>query len=185
MKKSIYLFILMLLASVVFAQTPPAPPAPQTTATTQPSTAGKTLPELLNWMMGEWEGEGTSRAEQQFIGKLSVIPELDSTALLIHRESTTKEGLTGGLKELMIVGYDGTTKKIVATLYDNKNVIGLFVGEYKTNEIVFSAANLQQGYISRFSFKQMPDGGVAFVKEGATPGKEVSKQAEINFKKKS
>jgi Protein of unknown function (DUF1579) len=189
MKKSIYIFILMLLASVVYAQTPPAPPAPPSAQTTPPpptGTSGKTLPELLNWLMGEWEGEGTSRSEKEFIGKLSVIPELDSTALLIHRESTTKEGLTGGLKELMIVGYDGTTKKIVATVYDNKNTIALYVGELKANtELVFNSATAQQGYVSRRTFKTMPDGTLVFVVEGASPGKEVSKVVEINFKKKS
>lgn len=183
MKKSIYLIILMLFASVVYAQTPPAAPAqPEPAAAT--STSGKTLPELLNWMMGEWQGEGTSRSEKEFIGKLSVIPELDSTSLLIHRESTTKEGLTGGLKELMIIGYDGTTKKIVATIYDNKNTIGLYVGELKTDEIVFTQAYLQPGYVSRFSFKLMPDAGMIFVREGSAPGKEISKSVEINFKKK-
>ncbi len=180
MKKSIYLITLMLLASVVYAQTPPAQPTPPAA----PSTPGKTLPELLNWMMGEWEGEGTSRSEKEFIGKLSVIPELDATSLLVHRESTTKEGLTGGLKELMIIGYDGRTKKIVATIYDNKNTIGLYVGEVKTNEIVFNFANAQQGYVERRTFRLMPDGSLYFVGEGAVPGKEVSKVVEINFKKK-
>ncbi len=182
MKKIIYLFVPSLLASMVYAQTPPSGPSAGTPSS---STSGKTLPELLNWMTGEWEGEGTSRQEKEFIGKLSVIPELDSSALLIHRESTTKEGLAGGLKELMIIGYDGRTKKIVATLYDNKNLIDLYVGELMPNEILFSCASCQQGYISRFSFKQMADGGISFVKERADPGKEASKVTEINFKKKS
>ena len=96
-----------------------------------------------------------------------------------------KKDLAGGLKELIIVGFDGTTKKIVATVYDNKNTIALYVGELKTNEVVFSAATAQQGYVSRRIFKLMPDGGLSFVIEGATPGKEVSKLVEINFKKKS
>jgi len=187
MKKSIYFIVLMSLASVVYAQTPPAQPAPPAApAPAAPSTSGKTLPELLNWMMGEWQGDGTSRSENQFIGKLSVIPELDATAVLLHRESTTKEGLTGGLKELMIVGYDGTTKKIIATVYDNKNTIALYVGELKSDtELVFNSATAQQGYVSRRTFKTMPDGALSFVIEGASPGKEVSKVVEINFKKKS
>lgn len=184
MKKSIYLLILMLLAPVIHAQTPPAQPAPAAPAAA--STSGKTLPELLSWMIGEWEGEGTSRSEKEFIGRLSAIPELDATAVLLHRESTTKEGLTGGLKELMIVGYDGTTKKIVGTVYDNKNTIALYVGEMKSDtELVFNSATAQQGYVSRRSFKSMPDGTISFVIEGASPGKEVSKVVEINFKKKS
>jgi hypothetical protein len=184
MKKSIYLIILMLLAPVIYAQTPPAQPAPPATPAPVASTSGKTLPELLNWMMGEWEGEGTSRGDKEFIGKLSVIPELDATSLLIHRESTTKEGLTGGLKELMVIGYDGTTKKIVGTIYDNKNTIGLYVGESKTDEIVFTQAYLQPGYVSRLIFKLMPDGRMTFIREGSAPGKEISKSVEINFKKK-
>jgi hypothetical protein len=183
MKKVACIFIVSLLASIAYSQTPPAPPA-QTAPPARPASE-QTLPELLSWMIGEWEGEGIARAEREFIGKLSTMPELDGTALLIRRESTTKEGLSGGLKELMIVGFDGTTKKIVATVYDNKNSIALYVGELKTNEVVFSAATAQQGYVSRRIFKVMPDGGLSFVIEGATPGKEVSKLVEINFKKKS
>lgn len=186
MKKRIYLIVLMLLASMVHAQTPPPAAAPPTAPAPAPAASGKTLPELLGWMIGEWEGEGTSRSENQFIGKLSAIPELDATAVLLHRESTTKEGLTGGLKELMIVGYDGTTKKIIATVYDNKNTIALYVGELKSDtELVFNSATAQQGYVSRRTFKIMPDGRLSFVIEGAAPGKEVSKVVEINFKKKS
>jgi hypothetical protein len=185
MKKLLILVSISLLVTLAYAQTsgtaqPPASQAPPA------ADAGKTLPELLGWMIGEWEGEGVSRGEREFLGKLSVIPELDSTALLVHRESSTKgENIAGGLKELMIIGYDGTTKKIVATLYDNKNSIALYVGELKTNEIVFNLATAQQGYLSRRSIKLMPDGAMSFVIEGATPGKEVSKLVEINFKKKA
>ncbi len=185
MKKVASIFILILLASVAYSQTPAPPAPPAQTAPPVGQTAGQTLPELLNWMVGEWEGEGMSRGEREFIGKLSVMPELDGTALLVRRESTTKEEVSGGLKELIIVGFDGTTKKIVATVYDNKNSIGLYVGELKTNEVVFSAATAQQGYVSRRIYKLMPDGGLSFIIEGATPGKEVSKVVEINFKKKS
>jgi hypothetical protein len=186
MKKVVSMFVLILLASFAHSQTPPAPPTPPAqTAPAAGQPSGQTLPELLGWMLGEWEGEGMSRGEREFIGKLSVVQELDGTALLLRRESTTKEGVAGGLKELIIVGFDGTTKKIIATVYDNKNIIALYVGESKTNEIVFSAATAQQGYVSRRIYKLMPDGGLSFVIEGATPGKEVSKLVEINFKKKS
>ncbi|HEY7162003.1 MAG TPA: hypothetical protein VH815_12125, partial [Acidobacteriota bacterium] len=117
---------------------------------------------------------------------LSAIPELDSTAVLLHRESTTKEGLTGGLKELMIVGYDGTTKKIVGTVYSNKNAIEILVGELKSEtELLFNSVSVQQGYVSRRTYKTMPDGRLSFVIESGSPGKEVSKVVEINFKKKS
>jgi hypothetical protein len=186
MKKVASIFLFALLGSFAYGQTPPAPPASPPAQTAPPAqTSGQTLPELLNWMIGEWQGEGIARGEREFIGKLSSVPELDATAVLIRRESENKEGIAGGLKELMIVGFDGTTKKIVATVYDNKNSIALYVGELKTNEIVFNAATAQQGYVSRRIFKLMPDGGVSFVSEGATPGKEVSKFVEINFKKKS
>ena len=84
-----------------------------------------------------------------------------------------------------LIGLDGTTKKVVATLYDNKNRIALYVGELKQNEIDFSLATAPQGYVDRRIFRQLPDGGLNFVIEGATPGKEVSKGVEINFKKKS
>lgn len=188
MKKLTTFVAVSLLAALGYAQTqsptpPPASPAPTAPA---PAEAGKTLPELLSWMIGEWEGDGVSRGEREFIGKLSVMPELDSTAVLVRRESATKgENLAGGLKELMIIGYDGTTKKIVATVYDNKNTIALYVGELKTNEIVFSVATAQQGYVNRRVFRLMPDSGVSFIIEGASPGKEVSKLVEINFKKKA
>jgi len=190
MKKFI-LFTVLLTAFAIsgFAQT--GTPAPSTTPPPAQPPAGAATPsdkpliEVLSWMMGQWEGEGISR-DQQFIGHLNVSADLDGTILQITRESTSKNStLTGGLKEIMLVGLDGTTKKIVETLYDNKNRIALYVGELGQNEIVFSLATAQPGYVDRRIFRLLPDGGLAFVIEGAAPGKEVSKLVEINFKKKS
>jgi hypothetical protein len=184
MKKFI-LFTALLSAFAIsgFAQTgtPAQSTTPPPAAT---NTSDKPLTEVLSWMMGQWEGEGISR-DQQFIGRLNVSPDLDGTIIQITRESMSKnEKVAGGLKEIMLVGLDGTTKKIVETLYDNKNRIGLYVGELGQNEIVFSLATAQPGYVDRRIFRLLPDGGLAFVIEGAAPGKEVSKLVEINFKKK-
>jgi len=145
---------------------------------------GKPLSESLEWLLGEWEGEGVSRGDQTFTGKMSVTSELDGMAIMIKRESSSKtSNLVGGLKEISFIGVDGTTGKIVMTLYDNKNHIGLYVGEIKSTEVVFSTAVSQPGSVDRRILRQTT-GGIAFVKEEAAPGKSVTKTAEITFKKK-
>jgi len=168
---------LVALTNFVQAQTATEPAAAPVTQNT------KDLSEVLGFMIGNWGGEGLSRGEHQFIGKMTVTSELEGNALLVRRESMNKEGgPSGGLQELMVIGFDGTNKKIVGTLYDNKNLIAIFVGESKDNEIVFTQAMVPEGYVQRRTFKMLPD-GLSFVMEGATPGKEVSKLVEINFKK--
>jgi len=163
---------------VVHAQTP------ATKETTPPEVTGKPLSEILEWLLGEWEGEGVSRGDQTFSGKMSVTSELDGMAIMIRRESNSKtSNLVGGLKEISFVGVDGTTGKIVMTLYDNKNHIGLYVGELKPTEVVFSTLVSQPGYVDRRILRQTT-GRVAFVREEGAPGKTVSKTTEITFKKK-
>lgn len=185
MKKSVFL-VFLFLASVCFAQTQSTPPAPATPpATTPPPTAAPaTIAEGLNWLIGTWEGEGKSRGVE-FLGKLTVTEELDGMGVLANRISTTKTGdPTGGLKELFLIGFDGTTKKIVATLYDNKSAIALFVGEIKNKEVDFSLAQAQAGYANHRIFQLKEDGTLYFLIEGSSPGKEVSKLVEVTFTKK-
>jgi hypothetical protein len=191
MEKKIFLFALAIATCAVFAlgdlraQTPPPAPA-QTAPPAQASE--KPLADTLGWLIGSWEGEGASKGGSQFIGKLDVTAELDETALLVSRESMNKEGgPSGGKKELFLIGYDGTTKKLIGTLYDNKNRIALFAGEVAGEDVVFNLAipAPQAGYVNRITFRHLADGGVAYFVEEATPGKEVSKVVEINFKKKA
>lgn len=184
MKKFLLFLGITAFSSFVFAQTG-AKPSSSTPAAPAAPTANQPLPDVLNWMVGQWEGEGVSH-DQQFVGRMTVAPQLDGTILMITRESLSKtSNVAGGLKEIMLIGMDGTTKKVVDTLYDNKNRIALYVGDLKQNEIVFSLATAQQGYVDRRTFRRLPDGGLTFIIEGASPGKEVSKVVEINFKKKS
>lgn len=187
MKRFMILFVLIILAGYTFAQTPPQQPAPsgQTAPTSPTDVTGKSLQDLLGWMVGEWEGEGVSRGEREFIGKMSAHLELDDEVLLLKRESMNKEGgPTGGLKELMVIGFDGTTKKIIMTLYSNKNFIALYVGEIKGTDFVFNSSTAPAGYTDRRTFRRLPDGSISFFTEGAAQGKPVVKLVEINFKKK-
>lgn len=187
MKASVICFVLILFAGFTFAQTPTQQPAsPGQTAPASPTDlTGKTLKDLLGWMVGEWEGEGVSRGEREFLGKMSAQFELDDEVLLLKRESMNKEGgPTGGNKDLMLIGFDGTTKKIILTLYTNKNFISLYVGEIRGNDVVFNSTTAQSGYTDRRIFRRLPDGGISFVTEGGGAGKPVVKLVEINFKKK-
>ena len=182
MKRLILLLLATLFVATGFAQTPTPPPAG--TAPTG-STSVTLLADVLGFVVGTWEGEGVSRGEHEFVGKMTATTELEGNAILVRRESMNKAGgPSGGLQELLLIGYDGSTKKIIGTLYDNKNSILLYVGEAKDKEIVFSLATSTPGYVSRRIFRLNPDGTLVFQVEGATPGKEVSKMVEINFKKK-
>ena len=176
MKRKSLMFLFVLLAGFAFAQTP-----------TQPSQSSpgemKPLGETLSWLAGNWEGQGVM-GDQEFTGALSGKRELDDEAVILMRESTGKTQQTG-LKELMMIGFEASTKKIILTLLTSKNSIGIYTGELKDHEIVFTLATAQQGYVDRRSFKQLPDGGISFIIERGSPEKPVSKVVEINFKKKS
>lgn len=179
MKRNSLLLIMIFFSGIVMAQgqsTPAAPAAPA---------AGKPLAEILGFMSGNWEGDGVARGEHAFVGKLTVTSELEGNALLMRRESMNKEGgPSGGLQELMIIGYEGSTKKIVGTLYDNKNNIGLYVGEVSGDQIVLSRTAIAAGYVDRRTIKLLPEGVLSFVGEFGSPEAPVSKVVEINFKKK-
>ncbi|MCI0605277.1 hypothetical protein L0156_20015 [bacterium] len=189
MKEKTLFFVLMVFAGFAFAQTqtiPATPPAPP--AATSPVSDQKPLAEALSWLGGQWEGEGVMSGDQEFLGTMKATRELDDQAIVIMRESMNKAGgPSGGRKEIMIVGYEGSTKKIILTLHTSSNFTGIYTGEYKTNEIVFSLAipAPQAGYVNRRSFKLLPDGALQFIIESGSPGKAVGKVVEINFKKKA
>jgi hypothetical protein len=187
MKRFVIFFALTILASHTFAQTPaPSTQTPPATPTAPANPAGQSVKDTLGWIAGEWEGEGVSRGEREFIGKLSAQFELDDEALLLKRESMNKQGTgpSGGLKELMLIGIDGTTKKMIMTTYTNNDFIGLYVGEVKGSDVVFNSTTAASGYTDRRTFKRLPDGSLSFFTEGGGGGKPVSKIVEINFKKK-
>lgn len=187
MKRTTFFFFVAIFSSVAVlqisdpaaSQTTQAPPAAE-------EVSNKPVAELLSWMIGDWEGEGKSPGDLEFIAKMKVTPELDYQALLLSRESINKAagGATAVKKELLVIGLDGTTKKIIMTLNTSNNFIGIYSGELKQDEIVFSLVTSQPGYVNRRTFKLIPDGTLSYVVEGATPGKEVSKLLEISFKKK-
>lgn len=186
MKRVLWMLsVVTLLAGTAYAQEQAQTPPPTAQQAPPGTTEGKQLSELLSWMVGQWEGKGIAQGDREFVARMTVTSELDGTAVMLHRESMSPDGAAASTKEIMIVGYDGTTKKIVGTIYRSNNVIGLYVGELKQNGIVFSAATAQPGYVDRREFRLNPDGTVLFTIEGATPGKEVSRLVEITFQKRS
>jgi hypothetical protein len=188
MKQKTLILLLMFLTGFAFAQTPPsqtqpAPAAPPAQATA-PISSSQPLAEVLEWLSGKWEGQGVMAGDQEFVGTLEGSKELDDQAILLIRESMSKAGIAGGRKEIMVIGFEGSTKKIVMTLHTSGNFIGIYTGELKGNEIIFTLATAQQGYTNRRSFKLLPDGGLSFIIQGGAPGKAVGKLVEINFRKK-
>ena len=175
-QKSLMFLFMIILAGFAFAQ--PTQPTQTAPAETKP------LAETLSWLEGNWEGQGIMSGDQEFTGTLSGKPELDGEAVILTRESVGKTQ-QAGLKEIMLIGFEASTKKIILTLLTSKNSIGIYTGELKDHEITFTLATAQQGYVDRRSFKQLPDGGISFIIERGTPEKAVSKVVEINFKKKS
>jgi hypothetical protein len=182
MKKILILFAIVLVSALAVAQTTQTAPTPAVPGRAQAK--DRTLAEILDWMMGSWEGQGVARG-MQFQGRMSVVSELDGTTVLLTRESMDKNGdPSGGLKELMVVGYDPNTKKIVATIFDNKSNISWYSGDLKEGQLDLSLVTQATGYVGHRVLRQLPDGAVGLTIEGATPGKQVAKWVEISFKKK-
>jgi hypothetical protein len=187
MKQKTLFLALMIFTSFAFAQTQTPPAATPPATTPAPVSEDKPLAGVLSWLIGQWEGEGVMSGDQEFLGTMKANKELDDQAIVVLRESMNKAGgPSGGRKELMVISYEGSTKKIILTLHTSNNFTGIFTGEYKNNEILFSLAipAPQAGFVNRRSFKMLPDGGLAFIIESGAPGKAVGKVVEINFKKK-
>jgi len=189
MKQKMLFLVLMFLAGIAFGQTGEKPQtAPSAATTPAPVSPEKPLADVLSWLIGNWQGEGVMSGDQEFVGSMTATKELDDQAIMVMRESMNKAGgPTGGRKEIMIIGYEVSTKKILLTLHQSNNFTGIYTGELRGNELMFSLAipAPQAGYVNRRSFKLLPDGGLSFIIESGSPGKAVGKVVEINFKKKA
>jgi hypothetical protein len=186
MKEKTLVLICLFFAGFAFAQTPAET---QTAPSATPPASDQPLADLLGWMSGNWQGEGLMAGTQEFVSELEVTKELDNQALLFQRESMSKEAdLAGGKKEIMVIGYEGATKKILLSVHSSNNSLLIYSGELKgNNEIVFSLVlpATQPGYTYRRVFKLLPNGNLSFSIETATPDKALSKTVEINYVKTS
>ena len=151
-------------------------PAAVFEAAPQKSAPVTSLVDTFGWLFGSWEGEGV-QSGSAFTSYLDVNPLLDGTVIQIKRASSS------GLKEMMLVGFDGSAKKYVGVLYDSRNQIGLFSCEIKDKNLNFSQIGLPQGYTSGRTLALQPDGAIHFAIQRAEPGKE-AQTVEIDFKKK-
>ena len=178
----VLVLVFQVVASTEAQQTAPTPG----TGTPTQAEMSRMLAEVLSWMVGDWEGNGTYADGRQFVGQMSITSELDHSALLVRRESMNKAGgASGGLKELMVIGFDGITKKIVMVAYDNSNNTGAYIGEVKEDSLVLNQATSQPGLVLRRTFRKNSDGGITYlVEKSSVAGKEPTKTLEIVFKKK-
>ena len=109
MKQKTLSLLLILFASFAFAQTPAQPTAPA--APTAPAGESKPLAETLEWLVGDWEGDGIMAGDQEFHSTMKATRELDNEAILLFRESMSKNsGQAGGRKEILVVTFEGPTK---------------------------------------------------------------------------
>ncbi|MCI0442723.1 hypothetical protein L0152_05835, partial [bacterium] len=135
------------------------------------------LAHSLNWMIGNWEGEG-KRGDTTFSSDLEVSPILDETSLLLKRNST------GGYREAMLLGHDMNSKKNVVTLYDNRYHTGLYTCDVGTNELNCTQVVSVQGYASNRIYRLMQDGSLVFSIQRKDPQNQNQKVLEIVFKKR-
>jgi hypothetical protein len=142
-----------------------------------PKTTSPLVSQTLAWMLGDWEGEGVQNGTA-FSSTLSVTTKLDGTVIQISRSSSS------GLKEMMLLGFDGSSKKYVGVLYDSRNHIGLFECQMKENEIGLNQFGLPQGFQSSRTIKLQPDTKMYFSIDRAEPGQQLSKSVEITYQKK-
>lgn len=172
MKKTTIFFLCLIIFAPPFLQY----------GKSQQTEPGKTvspplLSQTLDWMIGQWEGEGV-QSGSAFTSFLTVTTRLDGSVLQINRASES------GLKEMMLLGFDAGSKKYVGVLYDSRNHIGLFSCEFKGQLVDFSQIAVPQGYTSRRVFQLQPDGGMTFFIEKSEPEQPLSKTVEITYKKK-
>jgi hypothetical protein len=174
MYKLLVVSFLILFVSFSFAQTPPAPQEP---VPDQSQTATNSTLDNLMWLVGSWQGKETQQAKE-FQTTLTAEAALDQQAITIERTSS------GGYKELMVISYDKSSKKTVATLFTNLNNTGIFVADaLSNNSSTFSQVTSAEGFKSQRVFEQTAEGQLKFTIKGANPGQELSTLAEAQYTK--
>lgn len=146
------------------------------TESTAQRVAEPLLGQSLSWLVGTWSGEGT-QAGRTFTSRLEISSILDSTAVLAKRSSS------GGYAELMLLGYDSSSKKNVGTLYDNRYHTGLYTCTATDKELICSQVVSVKGYASQRKYQLNGDGTLTFTIERQEPDQQLRKVIEVVFKK--
>jgi hypothetical protein len=165
------IIICIALSTFVFAQQDEEPAESASEKVTGPF-----LGQSLNWIIGKWTGTGQQRGVT-FTSELDVSSVLSETSLLIKRISS------GGYEEAMLLGFDNTSKKNVATLYDNRYHTGLFTCTTGQNQLNCSQVSSDPKYASKRSFSLASDGTLIFTIQRKDPQMTLQKVLEVSFKK--
>lgn len=173
MKQHVLILFLIMLVSFVSAQVQEEEPSESGTQ----KISGPYLGRSLNWLVGQWTGEGTQNGVA-FSSNLDVSSILDATAVSLLRDSS------GGYKEMILLGYDSTSKKNVATLYDNRYHTGLYTCTTSEKELKCSQLSSVPGYASQRIYQLAADGTLLFFIERQQPDQKFRKVLEIQFKKR-
>jgi len=195
MRYAIFLFALILAVSV-FAQqqtqqTPPDMQQPtQNTDQSQPAQSADQAQQTQSaptngeaaagntpaWLVGNWQGEGTEQGNT-FSSQLSVDTQLDGEVLLLRRTSS------GGYKDVMIFGTEKGTGKLIGTVYDNKNHIGIYSCDNGNQQIVCSQVATQGGFTSKMTIQLVDPSKLHVTVESGNASQPLTKTLDLNYQK--
>lgn len=189
MKKSLITLVFLALVSMVWAQTTPPnlpqnqtpTPAPTQAAPAPPGATGdeaNPVMQNLGWMIGTWQGTGSQNG-QTFESTLNIRPQLDGQALLIERSSPT------GYKEIMVIAYDKTARKVVSTIFTSQNNSGIFIGNIAGDQVTFSQVSSAAGSSSERVYQKDPAGSLQMTIRGADSSGQPKTLLEMTFTKQS
>ena len=82
----------------------------------------------------------------------------------------------------MLIGAGKPSDKSVATVYDNKNHVGLYSCDVESQQMSCSQVGSSQ-YNSRITIKPTEEAKLSFVMEGGPQGQEMKPILEVNYQK--
>jgi len=128
------------------------------------------------WLVGNWQGEGTEQGNT-FSSQLSVDAQLDGEVILLRRSSS------GGYKDVMIFGTEKGTGKLIGTVYDNKNHIGIYSCDNGSQQIVCSQVATQGGFTSKLTFQLVDQTKLHVTVESGKSSEALTKTSDLSYQK--
>jgi len=92
-----------------------------------------------------------------------------------------KRETSSGYKELVFLGRPKDSDKSVATVYDNKNHIGLYACDVGDQQLTCSQVGAAGS--SRITFKETEPTKLSYIVESGTQGQPLQKTMEITYQK--
>jgi hypothetical protein len=129
----------------------------------------------LQFLVGDWVGEGSGQPGQSSAGAFTLTPDLDG-GVLARRSSADYPAANGRPavhhSDLMVIYRDSSSKQIQATYWDNEGHVIPYLVQTASSRAVFTSEGANEGPRYRLTYEATGKDRVTIKFEIAEPGKD-------------